>query len=242
MTIGTLMRRGPPPRPMLGPPAPVPAITAPIYDDSMCILRVTESHILERLRSRKFVDGNEHKFERVRAQKEEKTSAGLVKLVPLDLSNEMLHFMYSSLSDYSGTKFHNSYLFLATFNGCMLRRTSFRGKDTNIMEVDFTGSDMTRADLSYAKAQGARFCNIGADGMNFNCTNVAGARFPGTDLRKARNLERARNLDLAYFSEAILNDSQKKAVRLARAKRLSSDLRKTGVNAADDTQLLQRAV
>ncbi|MEM3839194.1 MAG: pentapeptide repeat-containing protein [Candidatus Micrarchaeaceae archaeon] len=117
--------------------------------------------------------------------------------------------------------FDNACFSYSEFVSCNLSYATFNGRSTSIFKVNFESSSMKGVGLKYADAEGAEFTNLkSSEGMDFFFANIAYAKFSGTDLRKAKNLEYTRNLHLADFSGAILNSRQKAAIKMAILKNL----------------------
>ena len=141
--------------------------------------------------------------------------------------NALVHNVSFYKCDIQSGVFDNAYLFFTEFDECDLRYASFSGSGTSLITASFHGSDMNGARLRHANAEGADFSNLkSASGTDFLGANLAGARFFGTDLRGAKNLTFARNLDLADFKGATLTGIQETAIKSAAARRMGQAMRK----------------
>src|SRR3989344_9191126 len=78
----------------------------------------------------------------------------------------------------------------------------------------FVGCDFTSADLSYGNFREGSFNNSNLQYVDFNFsgfddTDFHNARLVWTDLREAKNLERTRNMERAYFFNVKVTQKEK---------------------------------
>jgi hypothetical protein len=115
----------------------------------------------------------------------------------------------------NGAYFYKSVLLNATFEGAEVRRANFGGS-ANMTNINFTGADLTEADINTVIFQGANLTNanltrtkidtLSANQVNFLNANMDHTWFRDMSLVGALNLNTASNVETIFWDNVICPD------------------------------------
>lgn len=111
--------------------------------------------------------------------------------------------IYLPFTDFGEASVQYSDLFEADLESANFRKAELEG-------TDFSYADLSNANFEHARLSEAVFKHSCLRGANFNLAYIIGANFKRADLRDAKNLDRALEIEEAYFKQTTVSKKDEK--------------------------------